>query len=404
MGVGMVVFWGGWRVGRGGGLIWVEHFSESVGRTGSPRSRGGAESVGPVANRRSLLVAAFEEDGLAVFGDDEGVEVAVEVVVAGDGELEFAAGEDGDGGEAEAVGFHLEVGVDLVEQIDELVDGVVEWFGDEAAAVGLVDAVEEGDAVAGGSGALDDGDENELFEGVAFVLDGGVGRGFVFFEEVVALFEVFPEGFPLVALGAGHALGGHAEGEAVDAEVGLAVFEGGIAEGVDLLDLGIGHGEAADGDLVAMDHEGGAGATVGLIVFVGVAEVEGEVEVGVGVHGGGGDEVETLGSLAVAFGEFGAEFAGHGGDIVGAEVLECLLAWLLDPEFEFAFLLEDAEEDGAAEGKVGVGELAGEDGADAVGGGTVAAGFAAEFGGHGGGDEEGEQGKEGPHVTMRVCL
>ena len=84
--------------------------------------------------------------------------------------------------------------------------------------------------------------------------------------------------------------------------------------------------------------------------------------------------------------------------------MECLLAWLLDPEFEFAFLLEDAEEDGAAEGKVGVGELAGEDGADAVGGGTVAAGFAAEFGGHGGGDEEGEQGKEGPHVTMRVCL
>lgn len=172
-----------------------------------------------------------------------------------------------------------------------------------------------------------------LLEGVAFVLDGGVGGDGGFFEEVVALLEVLPEGVPFALFGLGHAVGGHAKGEGVDAEVVLAVVVGSVAEGVDFLHFGIGHGEATDGDLVAMDHECGAGALVGAVEPVGVAEVEGEVKIRIGVHAGARHEVESLGGLAVAFGKFGAEGAGHGGDVVGAEELVGLLAWLLHPEF-----------------------------------------------------------------------
>lgn len=171
-----------------------------------------------------------------------------------------------------------------------------------------------------------------LLEGVAFVLDGGVGGDGGFFEEVVALLEVLPEGVPFALFGLGHAVGGHAKGEGVDAEVVLAVVVGSVAEGVDFLDFGIGHGEATDRDLVAMDHECGAGALVGAVEPVGVAEVEGEVKIRIGVHAGARHEVESLGGLAVAFGKFGAEGAGHGGDVVGAEEFVGLLAWLLHPE------------------------------------------------------------------------
>ena len=61
----------------------------------------------------------------------------------------------------------------------------------------------------------------------------------------------------------------------MDAEEGLAVSERGVGEGVDLFDPGIGHGEAADGDEAAMDHEETAGAIVGAVVSVGIAEIEG---------------------------------------------------------------------------------------------------------------------------------
>lgn len=83
----------------------------------------------------------------------------MEVVVAGEGELEFAGVEDRYRSEAEAGGFVFEGGVDFEHEVDEFVDGSADRFGDEAGAVALVDAVEEGDPVSGGSGSFDDGDE-----------------------------------------------------------------------------------------------------------------------------------------------------------------------------------------------------------------------------------------------------
>jgi len=182
------------------------------------------------------LVVAFEDDGLGGFGDDEGVVVAEEVVVAGEGELEFAAGEDGDGGEAEAGWFDLEIGIDAVEEVEEFVDGVVEGFGDEAAAVGLVDAVEEGDPVAGGSGALDDGDE--------FAVGGGEGAAEVELGAVDgdggAAGEVEEDGI------AGDADPGGGEGLVVGGEAQAEEF-GGVGE------LGAGGGEESGGG----EEEGG---------------------------------------------------------------------------------------------------------------------------------------------------
>ena len=156
-----------------------------------------------------------------------------------------------------------------------------------------------------------------------------------------------------MAFGGGHFALGHLEGEGVDAEEGLAVVEGGFAEEVDFFDFGIGHGGAADGEFVAVNHDEGASAAVGAVVGIGVADVEGEVVARVWVELVFGDEVESFGGLAVAFFEFGAEGAGHAGDRVGAEEFEVFFVGLLQPKFEFTFLFEDADEDGVAEAESG---------------------------------------------------
>ena len=66
------------------------------------------------------------------------------------------------------------------------------------------------------------------------------------FEPVITLLEIDPEVVPRVIGVSGEPGGGHAEGEDVYPEEGLAVLEGEMAEGVDLLDEGVRHGKAAD--------------------------------------------------------------------------------------------------------------------------------------------------------------
>ena len=67
----------------------------------------------------------------------------------------------------------------------------------------------------------------------------------MYFKPIVAFFEVSPEWVPGVIGFLGESFIGHAEGEDVDAEEGLAVFEGFSAEGVDFLNPVIGHGKAS---------------------------------------------------------------------------------------------------------------------------------------------------------------
>ena len=104
----------------------------------------------------------------------------------------------------------------------------------------------------------------------------------------------------------GQVFGCHAEGEAVHSEIRLPMLEGGLAEGVNFFDAGVGHGKAADRDPVAVHHEEASRAAMGLIVGVGVAEIEGEVESAIGLHAGAGDMVKSFRGLEVAFRGFWA--------------------------------------------------------------------------------------------------
>ncbi len=159
--------------------------------------------------------------------------------------------------------------------------------------------------------------KRKSLEGVALFFDDDVGRYLFILEPTVAGFEVFPEIEPFITGGPGEALFGHFEGEDVNAEEFFSICESGIAEGVDFLDEGVGHGEAADGDIRTVDHDEAAGSVVGFVKFIGIADVEGKVEAALGIELALGDEVKPFGNLAVAFAKLGAEAAGGSGNGVG---------------------------------------------------------------------------------------
>jgi hypothetical protein len=122
----------------------------------------------------------------------------------------------------------------------------------------------------------------------------------------------------------------------------------GGAKGVDFLDFFIRHGEAADGDLVAVDHDAAAGALMEAVVGVREADVEGEMILAVRLHGGWWDVIESLGNLAVSFAEFGTEGAGTASNGVGAEELEPSGHRMAEEKFELPFLFKRPDEDGVA--------------------------------------------------------
>ncbi len=137
---------------------------------------------------------------------------------------------------------------------------------------------------------------------------------------------------------------GHAEGEDVDSEKWLASGVGGLADGVDLLDLFIGHGEAADGDVAAVDHDEGSGSSVGFVVIVWETDVEGEVVGAVRVHHGRGNVIEALGHLAVSFGELGAEDSAGSGDGVFPEEDEFSGFLVFHKKLQLPLLFKSADE------------------------------------------------------------
>ena len=180
------------------------------------------------------------------------------------------------------------------------------------------------------------------------VTHGYLGWGFVGFKVVVSLLEIEPEGVVGGVFFLGQAFGGHAEGKAVHAKIGLAVLEGGAAQGVDFFDAGVGHGKTADGNPVAVNHEKASRAVMGEIVGVGVAQVEGEVKAAIGLHPGAGDVVKPFRGLEVALGGFWAKCSRHGSNSPGFEVAELLASWVSEPEFEFSGFFKNADEYGGA--------------------------------------------------------
>ena len=119
----------------------------------------------------------------------------------------------------------------------------------------------------------------------------------MFLEVVVAFPEVLPEGMPPVFARLLHTLCGQAEGEGVDAKESLAVSESCMAEGIDFLNLRVGHCKAADGDPVTVDHQMAPGTAVGPVVCIRIAEVEGEMKPAVGIHLSRRYVIESLGGL-----------------------------------------------------------------------------------------------------------
>ena len=93
-----------------------------------------------------------------------------------------------------------------------------------------------------------------------------------------------------------------------------------------------------------MDHQERAAIAVCLVVSVGEADVDGEIIVGIGIHQAGRDRVEAFRRLAIAFGFLRSEFARPATDRIHLEQL-ILAGGVLFPDFEFQFLLEDANED-----------------------------------------------------------
>src|SRR6187200_210090 len=93
-------------------------------------------------------------------------------------------------------------------------------------------------------------------------------------ERVVAKLELAPEGRGGVIPAPGEVLLGHAEREDVHMEALLATVQRRRHEAPDLVNHGIGHGEAADRRAAAVYHDERARAGVGPVEGVGEAQVE----------------------------------------------------------------------------------------------------------------------------------
>lgn len=175
------------------------------------------------------------------------------------------------------------------------------------------------------------------------VLHGDQRRHVGQFKERVAVQDVAPEG-KVGRMGVALQVGGrHAEREDMQVEGGLAGIERPVGNGVDLFDNPVGHGEAADGFPLAVNHDQAARGIVLQVVLIGIAYIEGQVKIAPRIHVLRADRIEAFGRLLVAFFQFGAQSAREIGDGVLSE--EIVAFATLDPEFQLVAFLEDADED-----------------------------------------------------------
>ena len=95
-----------------------------------------------------------------------------------------------------------------------------------------------------------------------------------------------------------------------------------------------------------MNHDERAGASVGSIEQIGVAQVERPMPTAFRVQLFLGDGIDTLGRLLVAFLHLGSQFARPPADRVGCKQDVAIVA--PHPDLEFMLLLEDPQENGRA--------------------------------------------------------
>ena len=93
----------------------------------------------------------------------------------------------------------------------------------------------------------------------------------------------------------------------MDAEKWLALFERRVGQCVNLFDNRIGHGETADRNAFAVDHQGTAGSSVDPVVGIGVTQVKRQVILTGRIQAGRGDKIKPFGCFAVALFSFGAQ-------------------------------------------------------------------------------------------------
>ena len=183
-----------------------------------------------------------------------------------------------------------------------------------------------------------------LIEDVAPLAHVDLGRQLGDLEIVVAFLEVLPEGEIRIVPVARHVLRRHAERKRLDLERFLTAAERVAREGVDLLDLLVGHRIAARRRTGAMHHQIGAGPAVHAVIGVRKADIERQMIARLRVHLRRADVVEALRRLAVAFGELRPELARPFADVVAGRQRVASVALLL-PDFQNALFLEDAQHD-----------------------------------------------------------
>ncbi len=93
-----------------------------------------------------------------------------------------------------------------------------------------------------------------------------------------------------------------------------------------------------------MNHQIGAGAAVGAVEGVGIADVDREIIMGVRIELRRRDRIEAFRRLAVALLDFRPELARPAADRIGREQRQASAVVLL-PDFELGFLLEQADQD-----------------------------------------------------------
>src|SRR6185437_7182588 len=163
-------------------------------------------------------------------------------------------------------------------------------------------------------------------------------------EMVVAFLDHFPEGQIRTVAMARQVGRRHAERIGLDLKLFLPAQERFAPQRIDLADLLVGHGVAAARRTVAMDHQERAMPVIGAVVGVREAGIDGEVIAGIGIHQTGGDRVKAFRRLTIAFLDLRPEIARPAADRIDLEQ-RIAPAGVLLPDFEFRFLLEDADED-----------------------------------------------------------
>ena len=199
-------------------------------------------------------------------------------------------------------------------------------------------------------------DQRRCIEDIFLLADGYLGGNLCQLEMIVAGFQHAPEIKVLAITVLGHVFRRHLERVSLNLERALPALEAVAGEGIDILNLLIGHRVTPAGRAGAMNHEMRTGAPMCPVVVVRVTQVEGQMIVGVRVHQTRSDFIESLGRLTIPLLELRAKFARPFADLEFFEQGKAAVALFL-PDLKRVLLLEDPYEDRGGCTHVEVGHL-----------------------------------------------